>query len=157
MMTMLAAATHTILEVRENTEKNPKECAIKIRLSNYTDAYSNLNLHNKRLLLLVKSPDRHNTARNGISKKEPKFHSACRHKDTHTLVRSGNQYGNVSGLTIMHLGSCRGMFTCNLHSSSLFYFPQQNCLIKSPKTLSTRTIFELKALEPRQVSLECSN
>lgn len=127
---------HTpLLELRENTGKNPKECAIKIRLPNYTDDYSNLNLHDKRLLLLVRSPDRHNTARNGISKKEPKFHFACRHKYTHTLLRSGYQYRNVSGLTIMHLRSRRGTFTCNLHSSSLFLFPPTELLNKKHKSL----------------------
>lgn len=36
MMIMVAAASHIILEVRENTGKKPRECAIKIRLPNHT-------------------------------------------------------------------------------------------------------------------------
>lgn len=84
MMTMLAAAQHIILEVRENAGKKPKECAIKIRLPNHTDDNGNLNLHNKRLLLIVRSPDMHKTARNEVSKKEPKLHFTSRHKDRHS-------------------------------------------------------------------------
>lgn len=54
-MTMLAAASHIILEVRENTGKKKRMCyQNKI---NYTDDYGNLNLHKQRLLLLVKNPD----------------------------------------------------------------------------------------------------
>lgn len=56
-MTVLAAASHIILEVRENTGKKLKECASKIGLPNYTDDDCNLSLHNKRLLLLVRSPE----------------------------------------------------------------------------------------------------
>lgn len=47
MMIMLAAASHIILEVRENTGNKPKECAIKIQLPKHTDDYGNPNLHNK--------------------------------------------------------------------------------------------------------------
>lgn len=52
---------------------------------NYTDDYGNLNLHNQRLLLLVKNPDGVIEQEMELEKKEPKFHFACRHKDTHTL------------------------------------------------------------------------
>lgn len=43
-MTTLAEASHIILEVRENTGKNWIECAIKVRLPNYTDDNGKLNL-----------------------------------------------------------------------------------------------------------------
>lgn len=35
-MIMVTVSSHIILEVRENTGKKPKECAIKIRLPNHT-------------------------------------------------------------------------------------------------------------------------
>lgn len=44
IMTTLAEASHIILEVRENTGKNWIECAIKVRLPNYTDDNGKLNL-----------------------------------------------------------------------------------------------------------------
>lgn len=85
---------------RENTGNKPKECAIKIRLPKHADDYGNLNLHNKRLLLLETNPDRDNTARNGISKKEV---SLCLQAQghTHSLKCQKHLWTDYSALRVL--------------------------------------------------------